>query len=160
MSRNIYNKYVSSRREFVRQFLIKQSVNRRFVVPRSRGKLFLKRIAADKTAFQSKNLISMKTRTTFCIFYCSPCNLWNVCTRELARNIRERATRYTRRKKKRKNVKCKIQKLLTGWLAQFSIMRSDRSRSRYYSANWLCRVTHVTLAAIRLSYHTFGNALV
>jgi len=82
-----------------------------FHVPCSRGKHFLKRIAANKTAFQSKNLISMRVCTTFCIFYCRPCNLWNVCAREPTQNIRERATRYTHTKK---NVKCKIQKLLTG----------------------------------------------
>lgn len=74
----------------------------------------MKRIAANKTAFQSKNLISMRACTTFCIFYCRPCNLWNVCAREPTWNIRERTTVYTLTKKKKKNVKCKIQKLLTG----------------------------------------------
>jgi len=126
-------------------------------VPCSRGKHFLKRIAANKTAFQSKNLISMRVRTTFCIFYCRPCNLWNVCAREPTRNIRERATRYTHTKK---NVKCKIQKLLTGCSRIFH-RTDDRSGLReYYSANWLWRVTHVILAMIRFPYRTFTNAFI
>jgi len=95
----------------------------------SRSKHFLKRIAANKTAFQSKNLISMRACTTFCIFYCRPCNLWNVCAREPTRNIRERVTQYIHTPKKKKNVKCKIQKLLTGCSRIFH-RADDRSGPR------------------------------
>jgi len=62
----------------------------------------------------------MKTCTTFCIFYCRPCNLWNVCTREPTRNIRKRATRYTYKKK------CDMQNTKTfDWMVRaFSIART------------------------------------
>lgn len=123
---------------FVGDFLIKWIVSLYFMFTwqtHSEKNRFL----PNKTAFQSKNLISMKTCTTFCIFYCRPCNLWNVCTREPTRNIRERATRYTHKK----NVICKIQKLLTGWFAHFPSCERSEQAAWYYSANWLRQVLRI-----------------
>lgn len=121
-------------------------------MPRPRGiKLFLKRIAVNKTVFQSKNLISMKARTTFCIFYCRPCNLWNVCTREPTReysrkgSVRARGTHT-------KNVKCKIQKnFWPGMIPYIFIARTiGCGRAIVFDETVVSRC--VMLAMIRLLY--------
>lgn len=118
-SRTIYIKYNShSSSVFVGHFLIKWIV--------SLYSMFMwwilsekNRFLPNKTAFQCKNLISMKACTTFCIFYCRPCNLWNVCTREPMQNIRERATWCTHKK-------CEMQNTKTfDWMVRaFSIART------------------------------------